>query len=110
MTYELTAVRGPCLGRCMYGRCAVYGGCGPRHRRCGPILLRGGPGSDARGGRVFRARATAPGGAVRLVLACFARAPAPPARDPTRAGPRGRPSCVLYSDYNRNRKPRDRGT
>lgn len=59
------------------------------------------PGSDARGGRVFRARATAPGGAVRLVLACFARAPAPPARDPTRAGPRGRPSCViyLYSDY-----------
>ena len=37
MTYELTAVRGPCLGRCMYGRCAVYGGCGPRHRRCGPI-------------------------------------------------------------------------
>ena len=67
-------------------------------------LLRGagGPGSVAsdrltRGAVACFARATAPGGAVRLVLACFARAPAPPARDPTRAGPRGRPSCVIDS-------------
>lgn len=80
MTYELTAVRGPCLGRCMYGRCAVYGGCGPRHRRCGPILLRG-------------ARWTGLADARRAV-ACFARA------RPPRAG-----RCVSCSLVSRAHPP-----
>ena len=96
MTYELTAVRGPCLGRCMYGRCAVYGGCGPRHRRCGPILRRGGPGSLTRGGRsrVSRARdRPGRGGASRARL-FRARTRPPRARSDARRA--ARPPLMCY--------------
>ena len=109
MTYELTAVRGPCLGvgRCMYGRCAVYGGCGPRHRRCGPILLRGGPGS-ARGAwrgrnaraavptRVSRARRAGQGGASRARL-FRARTRPPRARSAARRAARPPLMCYIRS-------------